>query len=136
GGINFSIGVPLAFFGQGWVLNRHISLYLPWTIGSSIIWWVALALTSGTMSMLPMDSIAMWIQLSTNAAMAGAAVGVLQWWLLREWLPNIGVWWIAVSAVNWALFLPGVITGFVLMWALDYVVVPMEDRHYELSGEY
>lgn len=136
GGVSLWIAVPLALFGQGWVLNRHLSLYLPWTIGSTLIWWLVLGVSSSTMSMLPMDNIALWIRTGTNAALAGAAMGLLQWWLLREWLPNIGIWWVAVSALSWASFLPGVITGFVLMWALNYVVVPMEERRYELSGDF
>lgn len=134
--ITLWFGVPLAAFGQGWVLNRHISVYLPWTLGTALIWIIAVALASGGMSLMDMSAIAVWIRLATIAAIAGAAVGVLQWWLLQEWLPQIGIWWIVVSALSWASFMPGVITGFVLMWSLDYTVVPMNERRYELSGDF
>lgn len=139
---NLYIAVSLAALGQAYVINRHISIYLPWAVGTAIFWIIGLAIGSQIISLiitLP-DNLTLIQQLSYLAAVSalgGLLGGIPQLFFMRDWLPKMGLWWLIVSAISWAvIFLPGVIIGFVLLKHITDEKVLMEGRHYELSGEY
>ena len=48
-------------------------------------------------------SAAMGNQGAMNWAAYGAALGIMQWLVLRNWLP-VGAWWALASALGWATF--------------------------------
>lgn len=130
--------VPLSALGQAYVINRHISIYLPWWIGTSLFWLFGLLVSSMLINMMVDPTNVMWqlFYLVVTAFVAGLFAGIPQWAFMRDWLP-IGIWWLLISAINTALFfLPGLVTGLVLMRFVTEDKVPMDDRHYELSGEY
>ncbi len=132
------LAVPLAAIGQAYVINRHISIYLPWAVGTAIFWIIGLLIGNQILNPMTLpDNIAgVLIYLATISAIGGLLAGIPQWVFMRDWLPDIGLWWLLVSAVAWTLLLPGVITGVLLMRYITADKIPMDGRHYELSGEY
>lgn len=130
------LAVPLAGLGQAYVVNRHISIYLPWAVGTAIFWIIGALIGSQIINaIMPGVGTFSIIRFVFIAAVAGALAGIPQWIFARDWLP-IGVWWILLSALAWAVQFPGFVTGIVLMYYITKDKVPMEGRHYELSGEY
>ena len=58
---------------------------------------------------------------------AGGVMGIPQWWVLRRYLPNVGWWWILVSAIGPAIQFPGMIMGGGIVWLMK------QPRHVPIS---
>jgi hypothetical protein len=129
---NLYIAVPMAGIAQGWVLNRHISIYIPWAGSTAIAWWIgALATRALLGSLLPEANLL--LELGIVTVTAGILAGILQWFFVREWLPSIGIWWIIIGAISWQL--PGVVSGLVLTPFVTYDKVDMNGKRFVLSKE-
>lgn len=136
---NLYIAVPLAGFGQGYILNRHISIYLPWAVGTGLFWLLGAVLAGQLLNMmLTADTVILQIlRLVIISAVGGVFAGIPQWFFMREWLPQVGLWWLLLSALAWAvIILPGVIEGTILMQFITKDKVPMQGRRFKLSGQY
>ncbi len=137
GQLNLIFAVPLAALGQAYVINRHISIYLPWWIGTTLFWLLGLFISSMVLNFMaqPNTVLLQLVYLSVTAFVAGLFAGIPQWAFMRDWLP-VGIWWLLASAINAALFfLPGLIAGIILMRIITADKVPMTDRHYVLTGD-
>jgi hypothetical protein len=126
--INGNIAVFLAAIMQAWTLNRHVSVYIPWAAVTAVAWWLASLLGWFAFSMMEMPN--PYIPLVVVALVAGLLAGVLQFYLLKEWLP-VGIWWIAVAALTWLSF--GIIPAIVLTIILSKEAVSLEGRLFEMS---
>lgn len=129
--INLYLAVPLAGVAQGWVLNRHISIYIPWAGSTAIIWWIGAFITETIVSRVLVDS-SIFVQLGIVTVIVGALVGIGQWYFIKEWLPSIGVWWIVIAAISWQL--PGIITGLVLTPFVTHDKVDLTGKRFVLTG--
>lgn len=129
--INLYLAVPLAALPQGWVLNRHISIYIPWAASTAIVWCLGAFVTRTiVLAILPEPN---WLlELGIVTVVAGILAGILQWFFMREWLPSIGIWWIVIGAISWQL--PGIISGLVLTPFVTHDKVDLEGRRFVLSG--
>ena len=78
---------PKWFLVPGWVVLNTFSIPIAWLISYLLSLFVSFLLA---------DYIFM--------SLLGLLTGLLQYWLLRRFLPRIG-WWIAVTAVVWPLVL-------------------------------
>jgi len=140
---NLYFAVPLAALLQSWVINRHISIYLPWSVGTTIFWLIgALIAFQATNTMQNNDLMLtgnafldIGIELAIVGFIAGLFAGIPQVVFMRDWLP-VGFWWLFVSAIAWAVLLPGLVTGIILMQIITKQKVPMTQRRYKLSGEF
>jgi hypothetical protein len=128
--INGNIAVFLAAIMQAWTLNRHISVYIPWATVTAASWWLASLIGWFVFSMMPMDNL--YIRLAIIALIAGLLAGGLQFYLLKEWLP-VGIWWLAVSALNWLSF--GIIPALVLTIIISKEAVSLEGRSFEIAEQ-
>lgn len=136
---NLFIAVPLAAFGQGYILNRHISIYLPWAVGTALFWLLGAAIGGQLLNMMMVTDTLMLqvLRLVIISAVGGLFAGLPQWFFMRDWLPQVGLWWFLVSAIGWAvIILPGVIVGTILMQMINKDKIPMDGRRFELSGKY
>jgi hypothetical protein len=124
--------VPLASLAQGWVLNRHIPIYVFWTASTTIAWLIGLFVTRAIIgALLPEPNL--WLELGTATVTAGILAGFLQWFFIREWLPSIGIWWIIIGAMSWQL--PGIISALVLTPFITYDKVDLTGKRFILSNE-
>lgn len=130
------VAILLAAFAQAWSINRHISIYLPWAIGTIIFWYIGAMIASQILSMMQLGADMLLLRLVIISAIGGLLAGIPQWFFMRDWLEKIGIWWIAVSGVAWAILIPGLVTGVVLMQFVTTEKVSMTNRRYELSGEF
>lgn len=137
GRVNLYFAVPLAGVGQAYVINRHISIYLPWAVGSAIFWLIGIAIGIQIfkLMMTPDTLITQIIFLIAVSLIGGLFAGIPQWLFMRDWLP-VGIGWFPVSAIGHALLISGLVTGIILMNLITRDKIPMKERHYELSGEY
>ncbi|GAB5491650.1 MAG: hypothetical protein Phog2KO_18650 [Phototrophicaceae bacterium] len=136
---NFYVAVPFAALGQGYILNRHISIYLPWAVGTALFWLLGAMIGGQLLDMIVLGDtlIEQILRLVVTSALGGLLAGIPQWFFMRDWLPQVGLWWLLVSTISWAvLILPGVIVGTILMQMITKDKVPMDGRRYELSGQY
>ncbi|MEO1290416.1 MAG: hypothetical protein AAFV93_21940 [Chloroflexota bacterium] len=135
--LTFYLAIPLCAFAQAHVINRHISIYLPWFVGTTIFWLIGLAVSARVLSiMMPTDTLLLQTSFfMIISAIAGLLAGIPQWVFMRDWLP-IGIWWLIVSAVSYAVFfIPGLIMGLILVRLISADKINMEKRHYEVSGK-
>lgn len=133
--VTFYIAILLSAFGQAWVINRHICIYLPWAIGTILFWYLGDLIASNLLSSF-FPNANLLFRLIVIAALAGLLAGIPQWFFMRYWLKKIGMWWIPLSSVAWAILLPGIITGFVLMQFITANTVPIAERRFQLSGDF
>ena len=117
GEIVVHIGMMLSGVGQSWVLGRHFHDRGEWAIASAIGWLVGGWLSSHLLAMLIPD-ISSVVHLFVFPIIAGAVMGMPQWWVLRRYLPNVGWWWMLVSAIGPAIQLPGMVMGGVIVWLM------------------
>jgi hypothetical protein len=99
---------------QSWVLARHVSERGAWALATVVGWSAGVWLAGSLLLALVPDldtTGAVWVL--AIGFLAGAAVGVPQWWVLRR-AAGVGAWWIPVSAVGWGIFFPGMVTGYAL----------------------
>ncbi|MGJ3237438.1 MAG: hypothetical protein ACFE0Q_01905 [Anaerolineae bacterium] len=139
GAITLYLSIPLSALGQATIINRHLSVYLPWVVGTSLFGWVGIVLASSLFGMIvTTDSLLIeLLRLMFLGFVGGTLAGIPQWFYLREWLPQVGIWWVFLHGLAWALFfLPGIITGVILMRFITADKVPMYKRHYQISGEF
>lgn len=132
------LAVPLSAVGQAYVLNRHISIYLPWAVGTAIFWIIGLLIGNMVIDIMidPTGSVQLLIFLAASSLFGGAFAGFPQWLFAKDWLPQVGLWWIVFSAIGYALLVPGLVSGLALMYFLTLDKIPMEGRHYQLTGDY
>lgn len=137
GRVTLYFAVPFAGIGQAYVVNRHISIYLPWAVGSAIFWLIGVAIGTQILNLMmtPDTLITQIVFLAVVSLIGGLLAGIPQWLFMRDWLP-IGIWWFLVSAIGHGLLISGLVTGFILMMFITRDAIPMEGRHYELSGDY
>lgn len=119
GSITLALAVPLAAIFQGWAMNRHIVIFIPWILVTAIGWWIGVAIMSLILSFMPIE---MNLILRTMIISGGAGfiVGIPQWYILQAEVEKIGIWWILVSALGWAVIAPGIIQGIPLAYYIDY----------------
>jgi hypothetical protein len=106
----------LTGLAQGLVLSRHgIKLHW-WVLATSLGW--ALGIFIAGYIIFSLDSSIQtndfWRWIVPAAFIAGAIVGIPQWWVLRRHLPVIRWWWTLVSALGWGIQFPGMVPGLVL----------------------
>jgi len=131
GTVNFNFAIPLAAVAQGWVLNRHICIYIPWAGSTAIGWWIGAFVTRAIISaVLPEANLI--IELGITTVIVGILIGTLQWFFIREWLPSVGIWWVLIGAISWQL--PGVISGLVLTPFVTHDKVDLTGKRFVLSG--
>jgi hypothetical protein len=127
-GINGNIAVIFASIAQAWVLNRHISIYIPWAVSAMATWWIVALIVWPLVGMMRVQN--PYIPLAIVALLAGLLAGALHYFFMKEWLP-VGVWWIAVAAFSWLSL--GIIPGIVLTIILSREAIAMDGRWFELS---
>lgn len=131
------VAIPLSALTQAYVINRHISIYLPWAVGTTLFWLFGLAVSSQVFTiMMPTETlIQQALFLVFTGGIAGVLAGIPQWIFMRDWL-SVGPWWLVLSIIEYALFfIPGIISGLVLMRLITVDKIPMGERHYEVSGQ-
>ena len=136
---NFYFALPFAAFGQGYILNRHISIYLPWAIGTALFWLIGASIGGQLFnSIILADTLVLQVsRLLLTSMLGGLLAGIPQWFFMRDWLPQVGAWWLLVSALAWGLLIPpGIVVGIILMQMISKDKVAMTGRYYELSGKY
>ena len=106
-----SFAMPVGFL-QWLVLRRHLPRSGSWILTTSVGWGIgafvgAAVLLSATPTAAPGGLF--WI--FALAFISGAAVGIAQVPLVLRHLPELAPWWVIISAVAWAVFFPGAITG-------------------------
>jgi hypothetical protein len=93
---------PTRFFYPGWVALSVISIPIAWaitgTIVSRIVQVVGGRIQVAGQSHITEDFIGAYVLLP----MLGLLFGVLQYFLLRRYLPRMG-WWIAATVLGWVL---------------------------------
>ena len=119
GSISLILAVPLAAVFQAWAMNRHIVILIPWILVTAIGWWVGMAIMSLILYFVP-NELHPIARLMIVSAGAGFIVGIPQWRLLRNQVSQIGIWWIPLSAVSWALLVPGILEGIPLARYIEY----------------
>ena len=107
--ITLWLAVPMAAFFQGAVLNRHIVIFIPWIIVTTLGWWVGVFSFLLALSFIQPE-LPLIARLPLIGALAGLIAGIPQWYILRGEVRHIG----------WALMLPGVITGIPLAYFIEY----------------
>jgi hypothetical protein len=128
--INGNIAVLLAAIAQAWMINRHVSVFIPWATVTVVAWWLASLLGWLIFSMMSVPN--PYIPLVVVAVLAGLLAGGLQYLLLKEWLP-IGIWWIAVAALGWLSLT--IIPALVLTTILTKDTVSLEGRTFQISEQ-
>jgi hypothetical protein len=120
-----------------------LRLHLPrmgWWIVATILGWLLGLIGSRLLySSLyrPFDQSALWIEVLLTA-LIGLSMGIAQWLVLRQRVPQAG-WWIVANLIGWGVIgwgaatittrmvipavslvtVPGIITGVTLWWLLD-----------------
>ncbi len=125
GEVNVYIGMTLSGIGESWVLGRHFPERGEWALASAIGWLVGGWLSSLVLARLQPD-ISFVVHLFVFPIIAGMVMGVPQWWVLRRYLPNVGWWWMLVSAIGPAVQVPGMVMAGVIVWLMR--------RHADGSG--
>lgn len=126
--INGNIAIIFASIAQAWVLNRHISIYIPWAVVAMVAWWIASLIAWPVFGMMRLPH--PYIPLAVVALVAGLLAGAIHYFFLKEWLP-IGLWWIAVGALSWLSL--GIVPAIVLTIILSKDAISMDGRWFELS---
>ena len=126
GTVTLVVAVPLAAIFQAWAMNRHIVIFIPWILVTAIGWWIGVAVSLLLLNfILPEPTFStQWMNeilpVIFTAAVSGLIVGIPQWLALRNEVHKIGIWWILVSAIGWAVMAPGMITGIPLAYYIEY----------------
>jgi hypothetical protein len=102
----FSVGVVMGIL-QWVVLRQYLRQAGWWILASTVGWSVG---WGTTIAVVPLE-----IGILTEPLL-GAAVGMLQWLVLRRQLRQAG-WWIVVSTLGWTVALAG-LTGQLLVGAV------------------
>jgi hypothetical protein len=129
--VNLYFAVPIAGVAQGWVLNRHISIYIPWAGSTAIAWWIGAFVTRTIVSAILIEP-NLILELGIVTVVAGLLAGILQWFFIREWLPSVGIWWLVIGAISWQL--PGIISALVLTPFVTHDKVDLEGKRFILTG--
>lgn len=110
--INLFLAVPLSGAATGWVIGRHEPVWILFSIGTAIAWWLGFGISAQILGFMGLPTLA---DLALIGLFAGAFVGIPQWLILNSENKSIGWWWILFSALNHFLIFPAFITGAVLM---------------------
>jgi hypothetical protein len=102
-----------------WILASAAGFAIGGAIAGGVVFAAELALVDTAQSQADAAA-ALALVTTVSLGLTGATVGVLQWLVLRSWLPASG-WWIAATAGGWAAagviagtlagFLAGAVTG-------------------------
>lgn len=128
--INGNIAVVFASILQAWVLNRHVSIFIPWAVPAMVIWWIASLIAWPVFGMMSLPN--PYIPLAIVAIVAGLGAGAIHFFFLKEWLP-IGAWWIGIAAFSWLTL--GILPAIVLTNILSKDAISMDGRWFELNQE-
>jgi hypothetical protein len=96
------IGVGLIIGTAQWLIIRPIFPQAWWWIITSAAGW---SLGWGMVSLFSPPQIETLV-----GAIYGATTGLVQWMILRRWIPKAG-WWIITSALGWAVGLAGFVSS-------------------------
>ena len=118
GQVNVYIATTLSGIGQAWVLSRHFPERGQWAIASAVGWLVGGLLASRILAILIPD-ISFTLNLFVFPLIAGAVMGIPLWLVLRRYLPQVGWWWILISAVGPAIQFPGMVMGGAIVWLMS-----------------
>jgi hypothetical protein len=132
GYVNVYIAITFSGIGQSWVLSRHFPEWGQWAIASAAGWLVGGLLSARILAILIPD-ISFTLNLFVFPLIAGAVMGVPQWLVLRRYLPQVGWWWILISAVGPAIQFPGMVMGAAIVWLMSQRGADNQPR---ISGEY
>jgi hypothetical protein len=115
-GLTALIYIALVSALQAAVLVRHTKAWRGWFVlgvpSFALGIFVGALLLDG---LLP--GLGFWPRALLLGGIAGAVAGPPLWWALRRHLP-IGGWWVAVNALAWLIFFPGMVTGIALALTL------------------
>ncbi len=125
---NVYLATALSGIGQSWVLNRHFPERGQWAIATAIGWLLGGLLSTRILAVLIPD-ISIALNLFVFPLIAGAVMGLLQWRVLRQYLPQVGWWWILVGAVGTAIQFPGMVMGGVIVWLMGQRTVDTILKH-------
>ena len=64
---------------------------------------------------------------------AGAVMGIPLWLVLRRYLPQVGWWWVVVSAVGPAIQFPGMVMGGAIVWLMSQQEAARQPRPHDES---
>ena len=109
GGIILGIGVGIP---QWLVLRRRISGVSWWVLASAAAGIVVIFLFFSFIDILEPLSFGSFLRYTGIAALGGAVIGILQWFVLRGKVSRAG-WWVLASTVGWAL---GMAVSEVIPW--------------------
>jgi hypothetical protein len=98
---------PLEHPSWPWILASAAAFAIGGAIAGGVVLAAELALVDTAPSQAAAAA-ALALVTAVSMGLMGATVGVLQWLVLRRWLPASG-WWIAATAGGWAA--AGVIAG-------------------------
>lgn len=106
----------LTGLAQGLVLRRHGIHGGQWPLATAVGWAVGVFVAGYLIFGLDPSVQAndFWHWIVPAGFIAGAVVGIPQWWVLRRRLLTVCWWWLVVSAVGWGIQFPGAVPGIVL----------------------
>ncbi|NQU29096.1 MAG: hypothetical protein HQ525_00350 [Anaerolineae bacterium] len=117
GEVNVYIATAFSGIGQAWVLSRHFPERGQWAIASALGWFVGGLLSERVLASLIPD-ISFTLNLFLFPIIAGGVMGIPLWLVLRRYLPQVGWWWILVSAIGPMTQFPGMVMGGVILWLM------------------
>ena len=106
--VNVFIPTTFSGIGQAWVLSRHFPERGQWAIASASGWLLGGLLSTRMLAIL-VPEISFTLYLFVFPLIAGAVMGIPLWLVLRRYLPQVGWWWVVVSAVGPAIQFPGMV---------------------------
>lgn len=106
-------------FMQSLILRRHIPEHGAWILATAVGWTCGVFLGGLTALVIYPDLEPFSTPyLALVGLIAGGIVGALQWPVLQDHIPWVGWWWLLISAISWAISVPGAISGLVLVLIL------------------
>jgi len=89
-----------------------------WAIASAVGWLIGGLLSTRILAILIPD-ISFTLNLFVFPLIAGAVMGIPLWLVLRRYLPQVGPWWILISAIGPAIQFPGMVMGGAIVWLMS-----------------
>lgn len=129
--VNTAIAILLTAFLQAWVLDRHLPIAVLWTIGTVVFWWIGAFASIQIIGMATPD-VNIVARVGFISLLGGVLIGIPQWLLLREWIPQVRWWWLGVSALSWL----GIVPGLALMRYIErFEFIDDPDKRYDITTE-
>ena len=130
--VNVFIATTFSGIGQAWVLSRHFPERGQWAIASASGWLLGGLLSTRILAIL-VPEISFTLYLFVFPLIAGAVMGIPLWLVLRRYLPQVGWWWVVVSAVGPAIQFPGMVMGGAIVWLMSQQEAARQPRPHDES---